>query len=50
MRYVVAMVCCIVANFGWQVLSDHAWSVAIERTWFQACAIVAVLLLSTVYR
>jgi hypothetical protein len=31
-----------VANFVWQVIGDMNWSAAMERTWFQTTACLAV--------
>jgi hypothetical protein len=34
----------VIANFLYQALGAHDWSVAIDRSWFQVCAIFAVWL------
>ena len=29
-------------NFLWQAMSSHNWGVALERSWFQAIAVLAL--------
>ena len=34
----------VVANFLWQAVGGHDWSLAIDRSWFQVCALGAAWL------